>query len=154
MTIAWYWHLKHMAMPLLLAILISWSIALFEYCFQVPANRYGYADPNEQLVRVENVQTSWPERWWRAKFSAPQLKIIQEVITISVFVLFNFLYLKNTIRLTDWAGFALIILAVVVMMYPRWTEIKAKQQAAWDAQQNRLAQIDQGASSSRPGDSR
>ncbi len=129
MTIAWYGHLKFRNTPLLLAILLSWSIALLEYCFQVPANRYGYADPVEQAVAVERGEGSW-ERAWRAKFSGPQLKIIQEVITITVFVLFNALYLKDVIRLTDWAAFGLIILAVVVMMWPRWTEARAQQQAA------------------------
>ena len=54
MTIAWYGHLKFRNTPLLLAILLSWSIALFEYCFQVPANRYGYADPAEQTATAES----------------------------------------------------------------------------------------------------
>src|SRR6185369_11718497 len=68
--------------------------------------------------------------WWRAKFSAPQLKILQEIITISVFVVFNFLYLQERIRATDWAAFALIILAVVVMMYPRIAAARAETKAA------------------------
>jgi uncharacterized protein len=123
MTVAWYGHLKHKSTPLLMAIVVSWSIAFFEYCFQVPANRYGYLDLDKQAAPVENAAAgNWAQRWWHAKFSGPQLKIIQEVITIAVFVLFNALYLKNTIRLTDWAAFGLIILAVVVMMYPRWAE--------------------------------
>jgi uncharacterized protein len=154
MTVAWYGHLKFRNTPLLMAILLSWSIALLEYCFQVPANRYGYASPLEALSRQDEAATQsvW-ERWWNAKFSGPQLKILQEVITILAFVLFNALYLKNTIRPTDWAAFGLIVLAVVVMMWPRWAEARA-QQAVWNQQGTLIAQRDQGASSNRPGDSK
>jgi uncharacterized protein len=124
MTLAWYGHLKFKNTPLLAAILVSWSIALLEYCFQVPANRYGYADPAEQVSQTAEgrgrVAASGFSGWWNAKFSGPQLKILQEVITIAVFVVFNAIYLRNTIRATDWAAFALIIVAVIVMMYPRW----------------------------------
>ncbi|MCC7085766.1 MAG: DMT family protein [Pirellulales bacterium] len=58
-------------------------------------------------------------RWWKCRFSAPQLKILQEIITIAVFVAFNFLWLREKIRPTGWAAFALIVQAVVVMMAPR-----------------------------------
>jgi uncharacterized protein (DUF486 family) len=116
MTIAWYGHLKHKATPLLLAILTSWLIALPEYMLQVPANRYGHAA--EQTAGTKPA-ASPSNRWLWGYFSAPQLKILQEIITITVFVAFNFLYLKERIRLTDWAAFALIVLAVVVMMAPR-----------------------------------
>lgn len=102
MTIAWYGHLKHKTAPLLVAILVSWLIALPEYALQVPANRWGHM----------------------TQFSAPQLKILQEVITIGVFVVFNYLYLKEAIRWSDFAAFLLIISAVVVMMYPRMTETR------------------------------
>lgn len=102
MTIAWYGHLKHKTAPLLVAILVSWLIALPEYALQVPANRWGHM----------------------TQFSAPQLKILQEVITIGVFVVFNYLYLKEAVRWTDFAAFLLIISAVVVMMYPRITEVR------------------------------
>ena len=102
MTIAWYGHLKHKTAPLLVAILVSWLIALPEYALQVPANRWGHM----------------------TQFSAPQLKILQEVITIGVFVVFNYLYLKEAIRWSDFAAFLLIISAVVVMMYPRITEAR------------------------------
>lgn len=72
MTIAWYGHLKNMAnKPLWFVILISWAIALFEYCFQVPGNRIGH-----QI------------------FTLPQLKVIQEVITMVVFALFCLFYMK------------------------------------------------------------
>ncbi|NBU20869.1 hypothetical protein EBS43_05590 [bacterium] len=70
MTFAWYGHLKFKNAPLWLAILVSWGVAFFEYLLQVPANRWGYGD-----------------------LSAYQLKIIQECITLSVFILFAFFYL-------------------------------------------------------------
>ena len=154
MTMAWYGHLKFLHAPLVAAILLSWSIALLEYCFQVPANRYGYASPLDELSPQagDQAQSVW-QRWWRAKFSGPQLKIIQEVITISVFVIFNWLYLKNAIRPTDWAAFGLIILAVVVMMWPRWAEANAAH-AMMKARAQEIAAADYGASSNRPGDSK
>ena len=73
MTIAWYGHLKHQDVPLWKAIAVSWGIAFFEYCLQVPANRLGYV----------------------SGFSAFQLKIIQEAITLVVFVAFALLYLRE-----------------------------------------------------------
>jgi uncharacterized protein len=104
MTLAWYGHLKFKTYPLVAVILASWLIALPEYLFQVPANRMGHG-----------------------RFSAPQLKIIQEVISIAAFVLFNAVYLKDQIRGTDWLAFALIIAAVVVMMGPRVTALVGQQ---------------------------
>jgi len=74
MTIAWYGHLKYRRSPLFAAIVVSWLIAFVEYCFQVPANRIGYAE-----------------------FTGFQLKIIQEVITLCVFVVFAQLYLGEKI---------------------------------------------------------
>jgi hypothetical protein len=77
MTFAWYGHLKTLkASPLYLVILISWGIALFEYCLQVPANRIG-----------------------SDHFNLPQLKIIQEVVTLIVFVGFSYLYMKQPLKL-------------------------------------------------------
>ncbi len=96
MTTAWYGHLKFTSSPLLIVILASWLIALPEYALQVPANRLGYG-----------------------QFTAPQLKIIQEVISISVFVLFSLIYLGETPKWNDWAAFALIVAAVVVMLLPK-----------------------------------
>ena len=96
MTLAWYGHLRFKTYPILAVVLASWLIALPEYMFQVPANRLGHG-----------------------QFSAAQLKIIQEVISITAFVAFNAIYLKEDIRGTDWVAFGLIILAVVVMMGPR-----------------------------------
>jgi uncharacterized protein len=87
MTFAWYGHLKNLkAAPLWIAIAVSWGIALFEYCFQVPANRIG----SEQ-------------------FTLPQLKIIQEVITMIVFAGFSVWYMGHPIKLNYlWASFCLI----------------------------------------------
>ncbi len=98
MTMAWYGHLRFKSTHLLVVILVSWLIALPEYALQVPANRIGHG-----------------------QFSAPQLKIIQEVVSISVFLVFSFLYLHEAPRWSDWAAFALVVLAVVVMLYPRLT---------------------------------
>ena len=71
MTFAWYGHLKYKGSALWIVILISWGIALFEYCFQVPANRIGHE-----------------------YFSAAQLKTIQDVITLIFFIFFSIFYLK------------------------------------------------------------
>jgi uncharacterized protein len=87
MTFAWYAHLKELNnKPWLLAALASWAIAFFEYMLQVPANRIGYAELN-----------------------VGQLKIIQEVITLSVFVPFSVLYMKEPLKLDYlWAGLCLV----------------------------------------------
>jgi uncharacterized protein (DUF486 family) len=92
MTAAWYGHLRHKQAPLWQAILVSWLIAFVEYCFQVPANRFGHG-----------------------RFSAPQLKIIQEVITLIVFAVFSYTYLREPLRWNDALGFGLILAAVVVV---------------------------------------
>ncbi|WP_119680257.1 DMT family protein [Indioceanicola profundi] len=89
MTFAWYGHLKFKATPLALVILASWGIAFFEYCLQVPANRMGHA-----------------------VYTAPQLKIIQEAITLLVFAAFSTLYLGEHLRWNDWVAFALVAAAV------------------------------------------
>ena len=83
MTVAWYGHLRFKSTQLFVVILASWLIALPEYALQVPANRIGHAH-----------------------FTAPQLKIIQEVISISVFVVFSVLYLREAPRWNDWTAFA------------------------------------------------
>jgi uncharacterized protein (DUF486 family) len=90
MTFAWYWHLKHRSLSLIAAILLSWLIAFGEYCFQVPANRFGYGE-----------------------FTGFQLKIIQEVITLAVFVIFAWLYLGEPMRWNYLGSFAFIAAAVV-----------------------------------------
>lgn len=100
MTLAWYGHLRFRefkwfaALPLLAVILISWGIALFEYCFQVPANRIGFKENG-------------------GPFSLVQLKVIQEVVTLVVFTLFTVLFFKNeALRWNHFVGFALLVMAV------------------------------------------
>jgi uncharacterized protein len=100
MTFAWYGHLKFKDMNwsrnlgLASIILISWGIALLEYALQVPANRIGFK------------QNGGP-------FSLVELKVIQEVITLSVFVIFSLMFFKNeTLRLNHFIGFVFLILAV------------------------------------------
>jgi uncharacterized protein (DUF486 family) len=88
MTFAWYGHLKFKEYPLSAVIAASWLIALAEYCFQVPANR-----------------------WGSAYFTTVQLKTIQEIITLCVFVVFSLLYLNEPVRWNHLVGFGLIILA-------------------------------------------
>jgi uncharacterized protein (DUF486 family) len=94
MTFAWYGHLKNLSnKPLIVAILASWGIAFFEYTLQVPANRIG----SHQLA-------------------LPQLKMLQEVITLSVFVPFSVYYMKQPVRLDFlWAG--LCICGAVFFMF-------------------------------------
>lgn len=90
MTIAWYAHLKHQSFSLWKVIVVSWLIAFFEYCFQVPGNRIG-----------------------SRQFSVAQLKMLQEVITLVVFIMFvKFYFESEPIRGNYIAGFACILLAV------------------------------------------
>lgn len=92
MTFAWYGHLKFTDRPLWIVILASWGIAFFEYCLQVPANRWGYG-----------------------QFSAVELKTIQEAITLIVFIAFSVLYLGAEIKWNHLLGFAMIVGAVFVI---------------------------------------
>ena len=96
MTIAWYGHLKYKHRSLLLVILASWGIAFFEYVLQVPANR-----------------------WGNARYSATELKIIQEVITLVVFIGFATLYLEEKIRWNYFAVFVCVLAAVAFTFIPR-----------------------------------
>lgn len=100
MTLAWYGHLKFgewkgfAKFGIVAIVLISWCIALFEYCFQVPANRIGFRD------------TGGP-------FSLMQLKVLQEVITLVVFVVFSVIFFKNeTFRINHLIGSIFLVLAV------------------------------------------
>ena len=95
MTAAWYGHLKYRGVALWKVILISWGIAFFEYCLQVPANRLGYG-----------------------QFSAFQLKIIQEVITLVVFLGFATLWLGERLRWNYGVAMALILAAVYFAFLP------------------------------------
>ena len=100
MTFAWYYHVKRQAWPLLAAIGISWLIALPEYCLQVPANRMGHVD-------------------YGGPMTLPQLKIIQEVITLAVFLVFTIWVAGEKPRGTDLAAMALVACGVVVAMWGR-----------------------------------
>lgn len=98
MTTAWYWHLKGgMNKPLATVILISWGIAFFEYCFAVPANRIGYA-------------SGW---------SAGQLKIAQEVITLAVFGVFMVAVLGEPLTWRHLGAFACLMGAVAFLFWGR-----------------------------------
>ena len=89
MTVAWYGHLKYRDRPLFAVIVVSWLIAFFEYCFQVPANRIGYGE-----------------------FTAFQLKIIQEVITLTIFTGFALVYLGERVKWNHAASFVCLVGAV------------------------------------------
>jgi uncharacterized protein len=94
MTFAWYGHLKNLgSKPLIVAVLVSWGIALFEYLLQVPANRIGFG-----------------------KLTLPQLKMLQEIITLSVFVPFSVFYMRQTIRI-DFLWAALCMCGAVYFMF-------------------------------------
>ena len=88
MTFAWYGHLKYRNAPLFTVVLVSWGIAFFEYCFQVPANRIG-----------------------SYQFTTVQLKTIQEIITLAVFCIFSIFYLKEGLRWNYFAGFFFLVVA-------------------------------------------
>ncbi|MFM2081503.1 MAG: hypothetical protein RL380_194 [Verrucomicrobiota bacterium] len=96
MTFAWYGHLKFKGKPLLLVILVSWGIAFFEYLLMVPANR-----------------------WGNATYSATELKIIQEVITLVVFGVFAVVWLHEKLRWNHLAAFLCILAAVAFTFLPK-----------------------------------
>jgi uncharacterized protein (DUF486 family) len=98
MTVAWYGHLKFRWLagrPLIVAILVAWGIAFFEYCLQVPANRMGY---------------------FSDRLSGYQLKVIQEVVTLSVFIVFAWVVLKERLTWNYAASFVCMMLAVYFAM--------------------------------------
>jgi hypothetical protein len=96
MTFAWYGHLRFKEAPLLAAILASWAIALVEYCFAVPANR-----------------------WGSVVYSTAELKTIQEVVTLIVFAVFSVLYLKEPVAWNHGLGFAFIA-AGAFFIFHKW----------------------------------
>jgi Uncharacterized protein conserved in bacteria len=98
MTFAWYYHLKHQGWPLWKAILISWMIALIEYCLAVPANRFGHL----------------------GQFNLFQLKMIQEVITLVVFAVFAILVMKEAFHWRYLVSFALLLGAAYFMFTKRF----------------------------------
>lgn len=95
MTFAWYWHLKFPQHALWLVVLISWGTAFFEYCLAVPANRLGYGT-----------------------YTAQQLKICQEVITLGVFAGFAVLYLGERLTWNYFAAMACLIAAAAFIFVP------------------------------------
>ena len=98
MTVAWYGHLRYKHVALWQAILVSWGIAFFEYCFQVPANRHGF----------------------KHGLDPTKLKIMQEAITLVVFVIFVKLYFQGEpMRWNYWLGFGLVMAAVFVVFH-KW----------------------------------
>ena len=103
MTFAWYGHLKFKSKPLLIVILASWGIAFFEYVLMVPANR-----------------------WGNSVYSATQLKIIQEVITLVVFCVFAIFYLGEKIKWNHLAAFVCVLAAVGFTFMPEKTGASAK----------------------------
>ena len=92
MTFAWYGPQKFKSAPLITVILISWGIAFVEYCFAVPANRIGHG-----------------------YYSAAQLKTIQEIMTLAIFVVFSWLYLKESISWTTLLGFVFIAIGATLI---------------------------------------
>ena len=97
MTFAWYGHLKYRTSPLWIAILASWGIAFFEYCFQVPSNRIGSYE-----------------------FTTAQLKVIQEIITLTVFCGFSVLYLREDIKWNYLVGFGFMVCAAF-FIFKKWS---------------------------------
>jgi uncharacterized protein (DUF486 family) len=96
MTFAWYGHLKYKHASLWSAILVSWGIAFFEYCLQVPANRLGA----------------------QAGFATAQLKTIQELITLAVFCVFSVFYLNEPLRWNVIVGFAFVVIGATFVFKP------------------------------------
>lgn len=96
MTFAWYGHLRYKGLALPVVILASWGLAFFEYVLQVPANRIGYGH-----------------------FSAAELKTLQEVISLTVFMVFSTLWLGEGLRWNHILGFALIVLAAWII-FKKW----------------------------------
>jgi uncharacterized protein (DUF486 family) len=96
MTIAWYGHLRFRSEALWKVIVVSWGIAFFEYCFQVPANRIGSYE-----------------------FTPAQLKTIQEIITLSIFPVFSLLYLGERLKWNTGVGFVLIV-GAAFFIFHKW----------------------------------
>jgi uncharacterized protein (DUF486 family) len=96
MTFAWYGHLKFKSSPLWIVILASWGLAFFEYCFQVPANR-----------------------WGSGELSPAQLKTIQEIITLCVFAVFSVLYLGEPLKWNYAVGFFFLVVAAF-FIFKKW----------------------------------
>lgn len=96
MTVAWFWHLKYKDLPLFTVILISWSVAFVEYCFQVPAIRWGHES-----------------------FTAAQMKTMQVVFSLILFSIFSIFYLKEELKWNYIAGF-LMLAGAVFVIFKKW----------------------------------
>lgn len=120
MTWAWYGHLKKAGWALPVAIGLSWLIALPEYVLQVPANRLGHFA-------------------YGGPFTAPQLKIIQEAITLAVFLVFSLLVLRERPRVNDAIAMGLIFLAVIVAMWGRPPMLNAQAGGSGGAEERAVA---------------
>ena len=96
MTFAWYGHLKYKQSAIWKVVIVSWGIAFVEYCFQVPANRFGHNT-----------------------FSAAQLKTMQEVITLIVFSVFSLFYLREPLKWNYLVGFGMMI-GAVFFVFKKW----------------------------------
>jgi uncharacterized protein (DUF486 family) len=101
MTVAWYGHLRFRGFPLWAVVLVSWLIALPEYAFQVPANRIGYG-----------------------QFSGTQLKVIQEAISVTAFVVFGYFYLQESLTWRTAGAFLLILAAVALAVSDKGSSAK------------------------------
>jgi len=97
MTFAWYWHLRYKDIALWKVILISWLVAGIEYCLAVPANRIGH----------------------NSGMSGSQLKILQEAITLAVFLAFAAMYLKAPLKWNHLVGFGFVMVGVAFVFYER-----------------------------------
>lgn len=117
MNLAWYGHLKwfkhvHAGVWAILMIIgVAWLLALPEYMLQVPANRLGHTN-------------------FGGPFGAPQLKVIQEAVTLVVFTVITILVLKEKPRWTDYAAFALIFLAVAVSSWGAWQRLRERAESS------------------------
>jgi uncharacterized protein len=123
MTFAWYGHLRFKQSPLLLVILVSWGIALLEYCMAVPANR-----------------------WGSAVYTTAQLKTMQEVITLLVFAGFSIAYLKEALAWNHAIGFTLIAAGAFFVFSPRVSVIAPDQPPHEQASENQIHQTLEGTS--------
>jgi uncharacterized protein len=118
MTIAWYGHLRFKGFPLWSVILVSWLIALPEYALQVPANRIGYG-----------------------QFSATQLKIIQEVISVSAFIVFGYWYLNESLTWKTAAAFLFILAAVALAASDRARKPKLTEEGSAERDEVRTSRV-------------
>ncbi len=119
MVVAWYGHLRFKQAPLWLAVIASWCIAFFEYCFQVPANRWGHG-----------------------QFTAAQLRVLAEVLNLAVFALFSIWYLREEFRWNYALAFFFLIAAVMAMFMGREQDAAGRAMANEKAPSSAVRQDD------------